>query len=253
MNRSLENKVVIITGAGSGIGRAAAVLFAKEGAFVIVANRRIDKGEETVSIIKQNGGDALFIKTDISNVADIENLIKQTINAYGRIDCAFNCAGTDGVKKNITDISESEWNEVMDVNLKGTFFLMKYEIMEMIKQKKGTIVNMASINGILGRPGRTPYNASRSGIISLTKTVAIEQIKNGIRINAVAPAAVKTDLFDKYTGNDKELQEKYADSHPIGRICLPEEVAEAALWLCSEKSSFVVGQSIVIDGGLTLI
>ncbi|OHD11881.1 MAG: short chain dehydrogenase [Spirochaetes bacterium GWD1_27_9] len=250
----LKDKIVIITGGGSGIGKASSILFAKEGAKVVVANRRVEKGEETVKIIKENGGDALFIQTDVSKKEDIENLINKTVKHYGRLDIAFNCGGIDGAKKPIIDFEEQEWDEVIDVNLKGTFLLLKYEIKQMLKQNtEGVILNMASINGIIGRPNRCAYNSSRSGVIGLTKTASIEYIRKGIRINAIAPAAVKTDLFDKYTNEDIELQKKYAESHPIGRICEPEEVAEAALWLCSDKSSFVVGHILVIDGGVTIV
>ena len=253
MSDLFKNKVTIVTGGGSGIGRASAILFAKEGALVVIANRSVDRGEEAVNIIKEMGGEAHFVKTDICKKDDIINLITKTVEIFGRLDCAFNCAGIDGVKKNITDIEEEEWNEVIDTNLKGTFFLLKYEIKQMLKQGHGgTIVNMASINGLLGRPKRTPYNSSRSGIISLTKTTALEYIKDKIRINCVAPAAVDTDLFLKYTKGSSDIMKQYESAHPIGRICTPEEVAEAALWLLSEKSSFVVGHTLVIDGGASI-
>lgn len=253
MSDLLKNKVTIVTGGGSGIGRASAILFAKEGAKVVVANRSVEKGEDTVNIIKEMGGEAHFVMTDVGKKDDIINLITKTVEIFGRLDCAFNCAGIDGVKKNIIDIEEEEWNEVIDTNLKGTFFLLKHEIKQMLKQGySGTIVNMASINGLFGRTKRTPYNSSRSGIISLTKTTALEYIKDKIRINCIAPAAVNTDLFIKYTKGDKDIMKQYADAHPIGRICSPEEIAEAVLWLLSEKSSFVVGHTLVIDGGASI-
>ena len=261
MNKLLQGKVVLITGGGSGIGRSSSILFANEGAKVVVANRSIEKGEETVKIIQKNGGEAFFIETDISKKTDIINCVDKLVEKYGRLDCAFNCGGIDGVKKPIIEIEEDEWDEVINTNLKGTFLLLKYEIIQMLKQDKNnnvqekakySIVNMSSINSLLGRPNRAPYNASRSGINGLTKTIAIEYIKKGIRVNAIAPAAVETDLFYKYTNYDKKIQENYALQHPIGRICSPEEIAEAALWLLSDKSSFIIGHILMIDGGATL-
>lgn len=254
LSQLLKDKVVIVTGAGSGIGRASAILFAKEGAKVVVANRTIEKGNETVKMIGDIGGDSISVQCDVSQEESIINLINESVKKFGKINCAFNCAGTDGAKKTIVDLEGYEFEEVIQTNLMGTFYLVKYQIKQMLKQKdKGTIVNMASINGLLGRPKRTPYNSSRSGIIALTKTTAIEYIKEGIRVNCVAPGAVNTDLFRKFTNADNKIMKQYAEAHPIGRIAEPEEIAEAALWLLSDKSSFIVGHTLVIDGGLTIL
>lgn len=250
----LDGKITIVTGGGSGIGRASAILFAQHGSHVIIANRRVEKGEEVVSEIRKNGGTADFIQTDVSDERQVQYLIQQTLNKYKKIDCAFNCAGYEGNRRFITQTTLSEWDSILEINLRGTFLLLKYEVEAMLKNGRGTIVNMGSISGRIGRPGRGAYNASRAAIINLTKTAAIEYIQKGIRINAVGPAATKTDIFSNMTdGLNPSKVKKYQDLHPIGRICEPSEVAEAALWLLSEKSSFVVGQTLMVDGGLSAL
>ena len=248
----IKDKICLITGGGTGVGRVAAIKFAQEGAIVVIANRRIDKGEEVLKIIKDMGNKAFFVQTDISKEKQVEKLIDEIINKYGRLDCAFNCAGIDGKKASIVQCDESSWDEIMNINLKGTFFLLKYEIKAMLENREGTIVNMSSVNGFLGRINRCAYNASRAAIISLTKTAAMEYIKNGIRVNAIAPAAIDTDIFERMTDGNDEIKANYAKKHPIGRIAEPDEIAEAALWLCSNKSAFVVGQTLIIDGGVLI-
>jgi NAD(P)-dependent dehydrogenase (short-subunit alcohol dehydrogenase family) len=250
MNDLLKNKICLITGGGTGVGRATAIKFAQEGATVAIANRRVDKGEEVLKILKDMGKDAFFIQTDISQEKEVEKLINEIIRQYGRLDCAFNCAGKDGKKASLIECDESNWDDIVNTNLKGTFFLLKYEIKAMLGKNEGTIVNMSSVNGFLGRINRCAYNASRAAIVSLTKTAAMEYIQNGIRINAIAPAAIQTDIFERMTGGNDEIKAYYAKGHPIGRIAEPDEIAEAALWLCSNKSSFVVGQTLIIDGGV---
>jgi NAD(P)-dependent dehydrogenase (short-subunit alcohol dehydrogenase family) len=250
MKDLLKDKICLITGGGTGVGRAAAIKFAQEGAIVVIANRRIDKGEEVLKIIKDMGKETLYVQTDISKEKQVEKLISEIIRQYGRLDCAFNCAGIDGTKASLIQCDELSWDEIMNTNLKGTFFLLKYEIKAMLEKNEGTIVNMSSVSGFLGRINRCAYNASRAAIISLTKTAAIEYIKNGIRINAIAPAAIETDIFERMTDGNDEIKAYYAKGHPIGRIAKPDEIAEAALWLCSNKSAFIVGQTIIIDGGV---
>ncbi|NJN11494.1 MAG: glucose 1-dehydrogenase [Richelia sp. RM1_1_1] len=248
----LNGKITIVTGGGSGIGRASAILFAQHGSHVVIASRRVGKGEETVSEIRQNGGTADFIQTDISDERQVQDLIQQTLNKYKKIDCAFNCAGYDGKRRPITEMTLCEWDRIIETNLRGSFLLLKYEIEAMLENSTGTIVNMGSISGKIGRPGRGAYNASRAAIINLTKTAAIEYIKKGIRINAVGPGPTRTDIFSNMTdGLEPSKVKKYEALHPIGRICEPFEVAEAALWLLSEKSSFVVGHTLMVDGGLS--
>jgi NAD(P)-dependent dehydrogenase (short-subunit alcohol dehydrogenase family) len=251
MSGLLKNKVCLITGGGTGVGRATAIKFAQEGALVVIANRRIDKGEEVLKILEGMGKEANFFQTDVSKEEQVRNLIDEINRHYGRLDCAFNCAGLDGKKASIVECDESNWDDILNTNLKGTFFLLKHEIKLMIDKKiKGTIVNMSSVNAFLGRMNRCAYNASRAAIISLTKTAAMEYIKEGIRVNAIAPAAIRTDIFERMTDGNDEKKTYYAKGHPIGRIAEPSEIAEAALWLCSDKSSFVVGQTLIIDGGV---
>lgn len=253
MQPLLQNKIVLITGGGSGVGKAAALLFADEGATVVVANRRQEQGRACVLQIIDKGGEAVFVQTDVAKKDQVDQLVKTILNKYGRLDGAFNCAGMDGNRALFDECNEHEWDQIMQINVKGTFYLMQQEIKAMLPQKSGTVVNMASVSGMLGRPQRSAYNASRAAIISMTKTAAIENIKRGIRINCVAPAAINTDIFKRMTGNDPAKAEAYAKGHPIGRIAEPEEIAEAALWLCSDRSSFVVGHALVVDGGVMLL
>ena len=249
---NFNNKVAIVTGGGSGIGRAAAQQLALEGAQVVIANRREETGQETVSMIEQTGGTASFIQTDVSSEEQVAHLIRETVNRYGRLDLAFNCAGFDGERQSIKETTTEAWDRIMEINLKGSYLLIRQEAEQMVKQGSGAIVNMASVYGLIGRPGRSAYNASRAGIINLTKTAALEYIQAGVRINAVAPGATRTDLFDRMTnGSDAERIAQYEQMHPIGRIAEPEEIAEVVLWLLSERASFIVGQTIVADGGIS--
>jgi len=251
----LKDKICLITGGGTGVGRAAAIKFAREGAVIVIANRRVDKGEEVLKIIKNIGKEASFVQTDISKEKQVEKLIDEIIRRYGKLNCAFNCAGIDGKKANLIQFEELNWDEIMNTNLKGTFFLLKYQIKMMLKNNekiKGTIVNMSSVSSYLGRTNRCAYNASRAAIVSLTKTAAIEYIKDGIRINAIAPAAIRTDIFERMTDGNDDIKAAYAKAHPIGRIAESDEIADVALWLCSNMSTFVVGQTIVVDGGVLI-
>ncbi len=249
---NFTNQVAIVTGGGSGIGRAAALQLAREGARVVIANRRDATGEETAAMIGQAGGYACFIQTDVSDEDQVEHLIRETVDRYGGLDLAFNCAGFDGERQPIQETTPDAWDRIMDINLKGTYLLVRHEVEQMTRQGGGAIVNMTSVYGLLGRPGRSAYNASRAGIINFTKTAALEYIKAGVRINAVAPGATRTELFDRMTdGADAKQIAQYERMHPIGRIAEPEEIAEVALWLLSERASFVVGQTIVADGGIS--
>ena len=255
MKNLLKDKICLITGGGTGVGRAAAIKFAREGAVIVIANRRVDKGEEVLKIIKNIGKEASFVQTDISKEKQVEKLIDEIIRRYGKLNCAFNCAGIDGKKANLIQFEELNWDEIMNTNLKGTFFLLKYQIKMMLKNNekiKGTIVNMSSVSSYLGRTNRCAYNASRAAIVSLTKTAAIEYIKDGIRINAIAPAAIRTDIFERMTDGNDDIKAAYAKAHPIGRIAESDEIADVALWLCSNMSTFVVGQTIVVDGGVLI-
>lgn len=248
----LKGKIVLVTGGGTGIGKTSASLFAQEGAKVVISGRRKEKGKETETEIQDKGGECLYIQSDVSKKEQVRDLINEIITKYGCLDCAFNNAGIDGKKASIIDLEESEWDEIIDINLKGTFYLMKNEIKQMLKQGHGIIVNMASVNSFLAHPGRCAYNASRHGVLALTKTGAQEYGGKNIRINAVAPGSIKTDIFLRSTGGNPQMEKVYAMGHPLGRIGKPVEVANAVLWLFSDASSFVHGHTLMVDGGLSI-
>ena len=248
MAQDLKNKVAMITGGTSGIGRETAVLFAEAGAKVVVAGRREAEGKETVDLIRKAGGDGLFVKADVSKAADVQALVQKTVDKFGRLDTAFNNAGIEGNWMPMVDISEEEWDRVLDINLKGIFLCLKYEIPQLLKGGGGTIVNMASVAGLMGTPAAAPYGASKHGVISLTRTAALEHAKQKIRVNAVCPAVIETPMEQRLFG-EPEAHKFAVGMHPIGRLGTVREVAEAVLWMCSEKSSFMTGHYIVVDGG----
>ena len=249
MKNDLQGKVAIITGGTSGIGRDTAVLFAEAGAKVVVAGRREAEGNETVDLIRKAGGVGLFVQTDVSKARDIEALVRTSVEKFGRVDTAFNNAGIEGNWRPIVDQSEEEWDHVININLKGVWLCVKHEIQQMLKQGGGgTIVNMSSVAGLMGAPAAAPYCASKHGVIGLTRTAALEYAKQKIRVNAVCPAVIETPMEQRLFGEPEA--HKYALSmHPIGRLGTPREIAEAVLWLCSERSSFMTGHYIVLDGG----
>jgi NAD(P)-dependent dehydrogenase (short-subunit alcohol dehydrogenase family) len=248
MAQDLKNKVAIVTGGTSGIGRETAVLFAEAGAKVVVAGRREKEGKEVVDQIRSAGGEGIFLKTDVSKVADVQALVQKTLDKFGRLDTAFNNAGIEGNWMPLIDIPEEEWDRVIDINLKGVWLCMKFEIPQMVKTGGGTIVNMSSVAGLMGTPAASPYGASKHGVIGLTRTAALENAQQKIRVNAVCPAVIETPMGERVFGEPEA--HKYALSkHPIGRFGTPREVAEAVLWLSSEKSSFMTGHYIVLDGG----
>src|SRR5947209_2366766 len=249
MSTELRDKVAIVTGGTSGIGRDAAVLFAKAGAKVVVAGRREKEGEETVDLVRATGVNGLFVKTDVSRAADVRALIEQTVAKFGRVDVAFNNAGIEGTWVPIVEQSEEDWDQTIDINLKGTWLCLKYEIQQMLKQGGGgVIVNMASVAGLIGSPGAATYCASKHGVMGLTKSAALENARHGIRVNVVCPAVIETPMANRLFGAPE--MEKYAlGLHPLGRFGKPMEVAEAVVWMCSERASFMTGQSLVLDGG----
>ncbi len=247
MISQLYGKVALVTGASSGIGRATAIAFARAGAKVVAASRRIAEGEETVRRILEVGGEAIFIKTDVSNAAEVEALINKTVDIYGHLDCACNNAGIPASGP-LTDMSEEDWDRVLNVNLKGTWLSLKYEIPAMLKQAGGAIVNVASGAGVVGFANYASYCASKGGVIALTRAAAMEYAKSGIRMNVVSPGAIETDMLATLP---LEILAQITVGHPIGRIGKPEEIAEAVVWLCSDSASFVIGHNMMIDGGYT--
>ncbi|MEH2260679.1 SDR family oxidoreductase [Nostoc sp.] len=247
MTGQFDGKVALVTGASSGIGRATAIAFARVGAKVVAASRRIAEGEETVRCIQEAGGEAIFVKTDVSRAAEVEALVNKTVDTYGRLDCACNNAGR-AIFKPLIEMPEEEWNQMFDVNLKGMWFCLKYEISTMLKQEGGAIVNVASVGGVIGAAGTAAYSATKGGVIALTRAAAIEYAKSGIRLNIISPGSIQTDMLETVP---TDLLAQVAAGHPVGRIGKPEEVAEAVLWLCSDVASFVTGHNMIIDGGYT--
>jgi NAD(P)-dependent dehydrogenase (short-subunit alcohol dehydrogenase family) len=251
MEKIFENKIAIITGGSFGIGRAAAIAFAKGGAKAVVADWMEDKEQETLKQIKALGGDAFFVKCDVSNSNDVKAMVEKTIATYGRLDYAFNNAGVEGASAITHECTEENWERTIAVNLKGVWLCMKYELAQMLKQGKGAIVNNASIAGLVGFQGIPAYVASKHGVIGLTQNAALEYAKLGIRVNAVCPGVIRTPMIDRFTGKKKEVEKQFENMEPVGRMGQPEEVAEAVIWLCSDASSFVTGDAIPIDGGWT--
>jgi len=249
--KEFDGKVALLTGGGSGIGRATALAFAREGAKVVIADRNAQRGEQIVSTIRAGSGIASFRCTDVSVAAEIEALVEYTMKTYGRLDLAFNNAGIEGDVKPLVDQTEANFDAVMDINAKGVWLSMKYEIPRMLEQGGGAIVNSSSVAGVTGFPGIGIYAASKHAVIGLTKTAALEYSAQGIRINAVNPAAINTEMIDRLADGLKTKKDDLSALHPIGRIGRVEEVAEAVLWLCSDRASFVTGHSLMVDGGFT--
>lgn len=250
MLKSLDfsGKVALVTGAGSGMGRAAARLFAEAGARVIVCD--IDtRGEETAASIRAAGGEAIFVATDVSSASSVAAMIERTVAAFGGLDCAFNNAGVLLENRPAAEWDEGIFDRTMSVNARGVMLCMKHEIRQMLRQGRGAIVNNASVEAFSGVPGHAGYTASKHAVLGLTRTAAVEYAARGIRVNAVCPGAIRTPMVDAATaaiGGADSL----AAYHPIGRIGEPEEVAHAALWLCSDAASFVTGQALAVDGGM---
>jgi NAD(P)-dependent dehydrogenase (short-subunit alcohol dehydrogenase family) len=216
-----------------------------------VADVVVEGGEETARLIQQNGGQALFVKTDVSQAGEVEALIAKAVATYGRLDCAYNNAGIEGSAAKTTDYSEEPWDRVIAINLKGVWLCMKYEISQMLKQGGGAIVNTSSVAGLVGSRGGAAYVASKHGVIGLTKTAALEYAKAGVRVNAICPGAIETPMMGRITGHRPERAERMAASEPVGRMGRPEEIAEAVVWLCSPAASFVTGHAMAVDGGMT--
>ena len=249
--KEFEGKVALVTGGGSGIGRATALAFAREGAQVVIGNRNVQRGKETVSMIRKASGTASFQRTDVLVAAEIEGLVDHAVKTYGRLDLAFNNAGVEGEVGPLVEQTEANYDAIMDVNVKGVWLSMKYEIPRMLERGGGAIVNCSSVAGVIGFPNFAVYIASKHAVIGLTKTAALEYSAQGIRINAVNPAVIDTEMVDRFVVGLNMKKEDLATFHPIGRLGRVEEVAEAVLWLCCARASFVTGHSLLVDGGFT--
>lgn len=250
MPGQFEGKVAVITGASSGIGRACAFSFANRGACVVVADIAVEGGDETVRQIKASGGEAMFFECDVSRASQVEDMVNAAAKTYGGLDYACNNAGIDGGLFSTVDYPDEIWDQVIDINLKGPWLCMKYEIPQMIQQGGGAIVNVSSILGTVGFAEASGYVAAKHGMIGITKTAALEYATQGIRVNAVCPAFIATPMQEKGdAGEGSELYPKIVELHPMKRLGKPEEVSEAVIWLCSDASAFVTGHAMLIDGG----
>jgi NAD(P)-dependent dehydrogenase (short-subunit alcohol dehydrogenase family) len=250
MTPSFQDKVVLVTGGTSGIGRATALAFAKAGAKVVIAGRRESEGQGVVSEIKSVGGKALFVRADVAHEAEVKALVEQTVATYGRLDVAFNNAGVEWLGP-LTEASEADYRRTFDTNVWSIITSLKYEVPAMLKNGGGSIINTSSIAGHLGFPGASVYVASKHAVEGITKTAALEFAKQGIRVNAVAPAAIETAMVDRFVGAEGDQRAGLASMHPIGRMGRVEEIAGAVLFLASDAASFITGESLKIDGGFT--
>ena len=245
----LEGKAALVTGGGSGLGRASAVALARAGATVTVADVDEQGGKETVALVlEEAGGDADFVRTDVTQAAEVAAMVDKAVERWGRLDCALNNAGTTGVSAPTADYALDDWNRAIALNLTGVFLCLKYELPAMLEHG-GAIVNMASGAGLVGFPGLPAYVASKHGVVGLTRAAALEYATQGVRINAICPGSTRTPMLEGFMGGDEQVERMMTRAVPLGRLGRPEEIAEAVVWLCSDAASFVVGHALAVDGG----
>lgn len=250
--QGITDGVALVTGGGSGIGRATANRFADEGASVVLSDVDVEGGKQTVAEIEDDGGDAVFVEADVTDEDAASELVETAMDTYGGLDFAFNNAGIEGANDPANEQSMSNWQQVIDVNLTGVFLGLREQIPAMLEDGGGSIVNTASIAGILGFPNLSPYVSSKHGVIGLTKTAALEFSAEGVRVNAVCPGVIETPMVARTKEEDPETIEGTIAATPIDRLGQPDEIASAVVWLCSEDSSFVTGESLVVDGGFSI-
>ena len=251
MAEAFDGKVALVTGGSTGIGKATALAFAAKGAGVVVASRREREGEQAAEEIARGGGEALFVRTDVTQPEQVQRMVDRTVQRFGRLDIACNNAGTEGAQTPTAELTEEQWDEAMAVNLKSVWLCMKYQIPRMLEHGSGSIVNVSSANGVIGTAMFSAYTAAKHGVVGLSKAAALDYVDRGIRINAICPGGVSTPLYDRLYGTEGEALERARDFHPLGREAQPEEIAGAIVWLCSDAASYVVGSAFGIDGGLT--
>lgn len=251
-NGGFAGKIAFVTGAANGIGRAAALAFAREGASVVVADLSEQGNRETARMIEEVGGRALAVRCDVSREEDVKAALEQAVETFGRLDFAFNNAGVEQPLAPVADLTEEAWDRIVDVNLRGVFLCMRHEIPLMLEQGGGAIVNTSSGAGVKGIAGQAAYCAAKFGIVGLTKAAALDYAKAGIRVNAVCPGIIETPMMDRFSGGTPEGRARVIAQEPVGRMGRPEEIAAAVVWLCSHAAAFVVGHAMVVDGGQTV-
>jgi NAD(P)-dependent dehydrogenase (short-subunit alcohol dehydrogenase family) len=251
-NGTLDGKAAVVTGGASGLGRASAIALARAGATVTVADVDADGGKETAALVfEETGGDAEFVRADVTQLDDVAAMVDQTVARWGHLDCAVNNAGTTGPGAPTADYTLEDWNRTLGLNLTGVFLCLKHEIPAML-ERGGAIVNIASGAGLVGFPGLPAYVASKHGVVGLTKASALEYASQGIRINAICPGSTRTPMLESFMGGDDKVERMMTRSVPLGRLGRPEEIAEAVVWLCSDAASFVVGHALAVDGGAVI-
>jgi NAD(P)-dependent dehydrogenase (short-subunit alcohol dehydrogenase family) len=245
----LEGKAALVTGGGSGLGRASAIALARAGATVTVADVDEQGGKETAALVSEEaGGDADFVRADVTQADEVEAMVDKAVARWGRLDCALNNAGTTGVSAPTADYTLDDWNRAIALNLTGVFLCLKYELPAML-ERGGAIVNMASGAGLVGFPGLPAYVASKHGVVGLTRAAALEYASQGVRVNAICPGSTRTPMLEGFMGGNEQVERMMTRAVPLGRLGRPEEIAEAVVWLCSDAASFVVGHSLAVDGG----
>ncbi len=253
MSTTFAGKVALVTGGGAGIGRATALAFAQAGARVAIVDIVEEAGREVALAITAAGGEAMFIRADVVNAAEVEAMVARTVEAYGKIDCAVNNAGIEEEHMRLADCSEATFDRIMAINVKGVWLSLKYELAAMLRSGGGAIVNTASVAGLVAAPKMAAYCASKHAVLGLTKSAAIEYARKHIRVNAVCPGVIRTPMYERALQVDPKGTTQLAQMHPIGRVGEPEEVAAVVLWLCSDAAAFVTGHAHTVDGGLTAV